>query len=273
MSRMEINSLTNLIESSEVGGYTLPAELLDSYRTYQRVKALEVPQPAAVDMDAAAARVVSAVAAGEGVDLVAAASVFEDKEREKRNATQAAGILRLAVEQASGTVTLLTSDLTETIIANHLRPAYAELHEEVRKTTQALDGIGLDPHQILKAPAKVRNAYLELPALADKSDVIRKAWRLANTIGHRQPQHDTNGLYSTFRKPMTFFPTWRHPARIPAIPFPADRVERLVWMLSPEAQAAEPWLPTVAEQDAAWVAQFEATMPKRAPWNRVVANA
>ena len=40
MSRAEILSLTNLVDASTGGGYTLPAELTDAYATYCRVRAI-----------------------------------------------------------------------------------------------------------------------------------------------------------------------------------------------------------------------------------------
>jgi hypothetical protein len=36
------NALTTLVESAEAGTYTLPADVLDAYRTYTRVRAVEL---------------------------------------------------------------------------------------------------------------------------------------------------------------------------------------------------------------------------------------
>jgi len=270
---MEINALTSLIETRELGGYTLPDELLDAHHTYQRLRQTTIDQPTPPDLEAIAARVVSAVAAGEEPRLPNAGRLFEDGDRDRRTADRAAEILRAAVDQAANTAALVCADLTERIYADHLRPAYAELHDKVREVASALDGYGLDAHQVIKAPAKVRTAYLQLPALADSRGAILEARRVVNSIGHHTPQHDEANLFASFRKPLAFFPGWRLPARIPMLPFPEDRIERLLWVVSPEAQAAEPWLPTIAEQDAAWLAQFEESAPKAAPWSRVVANA
>ncbi len=147
------------------------------------------------------------------------------------------------------------------------------MHDQAREIAAALTGYGLDAHTLIKAPAKARNAYLRLPELVSRKAAILEARSRVNAIGHRTPEHDAQGLFATFREPMRFFPTWRLPAPIPRLPFPEDGTERLLWIVGPEAQAAEPWLPTVAEQDAAWLAQFEASAPKTAPWNRLVTNA
>jgi len=273
MSRMENQALTALVESSEAAGYTLPPELLDAYRTYRRVREVKADIPAPLDVDTVAARIVSAVAAGEDPGPLDAARNLDETTAARATAESAQRILGRATEQAAEAATNLAADLAERIITEHLRPAFEQVHDEAREVAAALDGYGLDAHTLIKAPAKARNAFLRLPELVNRKAAILDARKRVNAIGHRTPEHDAQGLFATFREPMRFFPTWRHPARIPMLPFPEDATERLLWIVGPEAKAAEPWLPTVAEQDAAWLAQFEANMPKSAPWARLVANA
>ena len=50
-------------------------------------------------------------------------------------------------------------------------------------------------------------------------------------------------------------PEWRPPAALPRPEMPGDSVARLVWLVTTAAPAG-PWLPTVAEQDAAWLATY-----------------
>ncbi len=256
MNRAQTMALAKLIDSAEAGGYTLPAKLLDAWRTYQRVKALDVPTRETLSPEAAAARIVSTVAAAESPDVTGLARELANARLEDEADEHARGILARASDQAGEAAITVAYDLTETIISKHLAPALAEAFARTREAAAALDGYGLDLHRLMTAPAKVRNAYADLPALAAKRQTILTASKSANAVGNREPQRDTTGLFADFRKPLTFFPTWRHPARIPAIPFPADQIERLLWFVGDAATAAEPWLPTMAERDAAWEAQF-----------------
>lgn len=257
MSRAENTALTALMTSAEGGGYTLPAELVDVYRTYLRVKDLVIPSPPMLDADTAAARIVAAVAAGTEADLTAMAVEVAEIELSRHRHAEAQHILRLAVEQAADKATLLAADLTEKIITEHLRPALDKVHEQAREVRTALDGYSIShPHDIVTAPAKVRNAYGQLSELVARRSAIFTARTRANIIGHREFRHDASGLYGELETPLALSPSWRSPARIPPIPAPIDPTARLLWVISPEAAIAKPWLPTRDEQDAAWLAQF-----------------
>jgi len=268
MSRMEINTLTNLVESAEAVGYSLPTELLDAHRTYVRVKAVEIPKPKTLEADTAAARVVSAVAAGETPDPNALAGEVNRAALAGRDFDQAKLVMGLAVEQAGNAATTLASDLTEQIIVKHLRPALEELHREAREVAAALKGYGLDLPTLVTAPAKVRNSYAALPGLVSRRQGIFRARRWVNSIGHREPSYDVNGLYVEFQTPLALSPSWKPPARIPQIPAPTDPSERLLWAVSDTAAPAQPWMPTVEEQDEAHQAQFGEANAMRASKHR-----
>jgi hypothetical protein len=90
------------------------------------------------------------------------------------------------------------------------------------------------------------------------------ARRWANTIGHREPEHDGSHLFAEFADPLALSPWWKPPAPIPQTPAPQDPVERLLWLVSEAAAPAKPWLPTVAEQDEAWWARFGEAQQTRA---------
>ena len=77
MSRMINNALTTLVESAEAGTFTLPADVLDACRTYTRVRAVELTELEPLHAETAAARLVSAVAAGEDPDLATLAGEVE----------------------------------------------------------------------------------------------------------------------------------------------------------------------------------------------------
>lgn len=102
----------------------------------------------------------------------------------------------------------------------------------------------------------MRGAYFALPGLVEKWRVIVDAHGRAIGVGQRTVKYDHDGLFSAFENPMTFFPGWKLPAPIPRIPFPDDATARLLWLASDEVTKAKPWLSTMAEQDAAWWAQF-----------------
>ena len=256
MSRMEINALTSLIGMREAGGYDLPTELVGAYRTYERTRALVAAEPPALDVDSAAARVVSATAAGNEPDLLQAGRDLEEADRDRRATERARAVLAAAVEQAAHSATLLAADLTERIITEHLRPVHDDVLAQARQAAEELGGHRLNLHTLVTAPAKARNAYARLSELAARRSAVLNARHKANTLGHRTPEHDAARLFATFQDPMTFHPRWKPPAQIPRIPSPEDDKLRLLWLVGPEATAAKPWLPTVAEQDTAWWEMF-----------------
>lgn len=264
MSRMQINALTKLVDAGEAGGYTLPAELLDAYRIYTRTRALSVPEVRPLEADAAAARVVAAVAAGDSPELVSLGAEVDRAQRDHEAHARALHILNVATEQAAGAAANLAGDLAEQIITRHLRPAFDEVHAQAREVAAALEGYGLETRRLITAPAKVRNAYASLPDLVSRKAAILEARKSANAIGYRKPQHDTTDIFATFANPFHFAPGWKSPAPVPRVPFPEDATERLLWMASAEVAGAKPWLPTVAEQDEAWQRVFGEAARRRA---------
>ena len=264
MSRMKNNALTTLVESAEAGTFTLPADVLDACRTYTRVRAVELTELEPLHAETAAARLVSAVAAGEGPDLATLAGEVQRSVTNENVAYQAKGILGEAIEQTGTSATYLAADATERIITDHLRPALEEVHAEAKKVVDALGGHALDTHSLLSSPPKVRAAYLSLPSLVSRRLGILNARHLANTLGDRELAHDTQGLYADFANPLAFSPGWKPPARVAPIPWPEDTTAALLWIVSDEVAAAKPWLPTVAEQDAAFWEQFGKDQEMRA---------
>lgn len=250
-------SVTKLIANADAGRYTLPPELVEAHSAYRQLSSYEIAAPRPSDVETTAARVVATLRAGDAFDLDAVARELVESDREAEVHQRSLAVLREAVDQSSDTAALLCADLTERIISEHLRPAWEELLNEVRAVASTLGGHSLNAHSLLSAPAKVRNGYLQLPELASRYQALHTARSLANGIGFRKPQHDAEHLFATFRRPMAFFPGWKAPARIPRLPFPEDATARLLWLVSDDtAQKAEPWFPTIAEQDAAWWEQF-----------------
>lgn len=275
MREMETNVLGKLVGSAEVVGYELPPELVDAWNIYLRTKALVMPEPQPLGIEAAAARIVSSAASGEDPDLSALVREVDQSNRDRHATAEARRILDLAHEQAANAATNLASDLTERIITDHLRPAFDDVHEQARKYAATLAGYGsLDPYTLITAPAKARNAYAELPGLVERRLGIFAARRWVNIIGHREPQHDVQHMFGEFADPLAFHPTWRPPAKVQPVPAPEDPIKRLMWVVSDEAAPGKLWLPTVAEQDAAWQAKFgEAQTRRRNAHDNTVAIA
>lgn len=264
MTRMQTSALTRLVNYSEAGYFTLPASISEAWRTYQRVSATVVDVPRPENRDAAAARLVAAAAAGESLDPAAEARRSVAREEERRLAEQARDVLIVATEQAAARAGQELADLAEVIITDHLAPAHAAVLDDTRELISAMDGHSRDPHSLLTAPAKVRNAYLRLSPLVERQRVIMDArWKVNNTAG-RQAARDVSDLFALFERPMSFHPTWKLPAQFPRLPIPTDPEERLIWLAcDPEAQAAGPWLPTIEQQDAAWWALFGEAQEKQ----------
>jgi hypothetical protein len=256
MSRAAITQLEVLVSAAEESGYSLPEALVAAHATLVAVKGLTIPTPPTLDVHTAAARAITATAAGEPVDLLALAGEAAEAQLDRQRYEQAQLIRSLAIEQAGEAAQHLASDIVEQVITQHLRPALEQVHAQAREAGAALGDYSLDAHTLLAAPAKVRAAYLKLPELVARQSAIWKARRLINTLGYREVKHDGAHLYGEFERPLALSPHWKPPARIPPIPAPEDPTARLLWVVSEQAAPARPWLPTVAQQDAAWLAQF-----------------
>jgi hypothetical protein len=272
MSQAQLRALSTLVQSAAVGGYTLPPEVTDAYRLWQHLQQTELPEPQEFSAEAAAHRILEAAAAGEQFDPIALCRDALKVEGARRLHREAADALRIAHDRAAGDAVNTASAATDTIVTEHLRPAYLELLDKAREVATVLAPF-TDPttYQInLQAivaatSTKVRSAYLELPALVERHLVIRQARDRANAVGARATQRDHQDMFASFQKPLAFHPTWRHPAPVPPLPSPQDPTQRLLWLVSDRAAVAEPWLPTVEEQDYARWAQFgEANEVQRA---------
>lgn len=255
MSRAQINTLTNLVDSAEAGGWTLPADVLEAHRIFREVTALDIEPPAVLDAYTAAARIVDSVAAGEPADLMAAGRDLRHAEDERQAHDKAKHILQVAADQAAQQAGNLAADHTEQIITDYLAPALDALHAEARDAAAALKGFALDGPSMAAAPQKVRGAYVSLTGLVTRRQLIFTARRWANTIGYRIPQHDDAGLFAEFADPIALMPGWKLGMR-PSIDAPEDPTERLLWVVSDQVAPAKPRLATVAEQDESWQAVF-----------------
>nr|CAA9311522.1 MAG: hypothetical protein AVDCRST_MAG46-180 [uncultured Nocardioidaceae bacterium] len=121
---------------------------------------------------------------------------------------------------------------------------------EAARHAAAVEGFQLDDGG-WNAPATVRTARRHLAELADRHRVLRDARHACVLLRGQAPADDVDHHFLLLRRPQLLFPQWRPPAALPQPEPPRDPVARLVWLLT-TAAPAEAWLPSVAEQDAAW---------------------
>lgn len=267
MSRAQLTSVTALVESREAGGYTLPDALVAAFDQYQAVKTVALPEPDQLDADTAAARLRADLAAGKAPDLAAAADQVRRAQDQQAMLEIARRVRDQAVEQASDQVGIVASDTADAVIAEHLRPAWAEVHDQTRKAAAQLKGHPLELGALIGAPTKVRDAYLTVRGLAERRSVILRARGWANSAGMRQPQHDSADMFALLEDPWKLFPDRKPSSRMPPFPIPDDDVAAMLWW-GTDAELARPWLPTVAEQDAAWWKQFGESVEKIGRYHR-----
>ena len=97
-------------------------------------------------------------------------------------------------------------------------------------------------------------------AVADgkrQADQAAAAGRIAALAVESRPAaaHDTAGQFSLLRQPQALVPGYTPNRPLPRPDLPRDTVAALLWLVS-DAAPAHPCLPTVAEQDEAWLALF-----------------
>jgi len=256
--RAQSTWLTSLHDSAAAGGYTLPDAVTATVATWRRTRALEVPAPSDYSPDDAARSVVDTIGSGDDTpDLAALAQRVLSRDAEQRATDQAQQIVALAADKAAIAAVATTADLAEDIIVNHLRPVLEQVYADTRDAAAALAGYGLSVPALITAPAKARNAYAALGELVTRRNVILSARAWVNQLAGLKPEHDERGLFLEFRRALKLVPPLAPTQRIPDLPAPTDPLERILWVVN-EGAVAEPWLPTVAEQDAAWWDAFGA---------------
>ena len=173
---------------------------------------------------------------------------------------EALELVRSATLQVEDAAVRETAEASDEIIAEHLRPAFHEtMHRAERQPddsapTSTTSSVWTQPdhHGEPQGPERI----LALPDLVRRHSSILAARELANALGSRTPQCDRRGLCSLFERPRAFAAAGMPYDEFPGPPVPQDDTARLLWLLSDEAAAGRPWLPTVAEQDAAWRTHF-----------------
>ena len=253
--------LGRLADGARRGDYTLPGRLLHLQRAAALLADLDLPRPAHLGRDQAAARLVSAALDSQPLDPVGLCAEMHRARTDRLLFQEALELVRSATLQAEDAAVREAAEASDAIIAEHLRPAF---HETMHRAGEAARRLGpylddefrLDTARIITASLKVRNAFLALPDLVRRHSSILAAREVANALGERTPQCDRRALFSLFERPLAFASDGVPYDEFPGPPVPRDETARLLWLLSDEAAAGRPWLPTVAEQDTAWRAHF-----------------
>jgi hypothetical protein len=253
--------LGRLVEGALAGDYTLPERLVDLHRAGQLLGTLEFPAPAYLGRDQAAARLVRAALESRPLDPMGLCAEMHRSRTDRLLFQEALALLSSANLQAEDAAVREAAEMSDAIIVEHLRPAFHEVMrragEVARRLGRYIDtGYRPDTPRIITASLRVRNAYLALPDLVRRHSSILASRELANTLGERAPQCDRRGLFALFAHPGAFAAAGVPYEEIPGPPLPEDATARLLWLVSDQAAAGRPWLPTAAEQDAAWWARF-----------------
>lgn len=106
----------------------------------------------------------------------------------------------------------------------------------------------------------MREAYGRLEQLVERYSGIRTAHRHVRAIAGG-PRRD-DGLFAELRNATDVWgPTLNRRYRTDERAWPRDPRAYLLWLVTADNPAPEPWVPTAAEQDAALVAYLETKAP------------
>lgn len=248
-------ALAQLIELQEVGGFTLPTQVIGANAVYRSAVALAVPDAAPMrHIEDAAAAAVELLAGGKAVDPLALAAEVAAGQQQSAAVEMAQRLVALTAERAAERAVVACTAAAPDIIVGCLRPVFADVLSQAARHAPALHGVALDVAG-WTAPTKVRQAHAALTTLAERCQILRRARALVVELSGAEPQHDTAGEFAILESPQAIVgarpPT--APLRRPDIP--TGSVGMLIWLVT-DAEAAGPWLPTPSEQDKAWAAVY-----------------
>lgn len=236
------SSLRHVIEVHRAGAFDLPAEVIDSFVTAERLDAeRRSPRPRRLKeaRNAVFESMLDAASAGgpfpeplslaDAVAYDQAVAVFED-------------LLDRATTAAQSAFVELVTDRVDELVVKFLRPAFDQALDDARAAVSALDGVPFAAEALLSAPKAARDAYVRLEEIADRVQVVRAARRALMVLD--PPAEDERDTFGELRNLPDVHPAFR---KLGAPPWPTGRREYLRWLVTSDA---EPWLPTKAEQVA-----------------------
>jgi len=227
-----------LFEGEADGHYTLPPDFAELAAAAGRLRALPLPADAVTEETLKLRTAVRRAAEPGGTlpspKALAAAYAARPALAELARARETAAAELDRELQAA------VAARADEIIVDHLRPAQEETLAEAAAALQATGGV-VDPASASQA---VREASAALERLAARYGAVRAA-RAVLVRMSGGPVQDGRGHYAELRNLRDLWVTvgtWQE--RVP--PWPEDPVGRLRWLVT---SGAEPWCPTVAEQD------------------------
>lgn len=244
--------LNNLFAGFDADAFTLPADVVAARTRAERTKAELAKPDRAPRAPAVRAEIRDAVldAIDRGDELPDPTPIVEADVYD-RAVGELQAMLNEIAERAEDSVVARVQRNGEVIIVEHLRPAVADVMEQVIACAAALAGYDIaDPEAIMTAPIKVRDAYRELRGLADRYRHIRMAQAIVGDVAGGA-RVDVQGTFSELRNLPDVHPNYARPGA--PKPWPDDERGRLLWLATSDAQV---WMPTPYEQDEALLARF-----------------
>ncbi|MGH2788901.1 MAG: hypothetical protein ACRDJV_13515 [Actinomycetota bacterium] len=259
---MTIDARTRpILIGHDAGHYELPAQILKVRDEHARVEeALHKlrtdgnadPEAAMVDVTLELVREGGAVPAG---DLLKRATRLTQQAAARDVAIRAlVRVQEMAAEEVSAQVQWFG----DKVIAA-LATALDDTIGQARGASAALRGV-LPSRDVIAAglvSEEIRDAYGVLVAQSARYGAIRSARFSLILLGIRS-QRDESNIFLEFKNFDAVWPNF-HKGGDP--PWPADSLERLLWIVS---GPAEPWIPTPLEQDARWLEYREAVKARQA---------
>lgn len=247
-----------LFTGHAAGHYTLPADLLELRQATTRLDS-ERPDPPQHPTDTAAElghATVAAAAAGKplpSVKPLAAAHAAYDLWRQQSD------VLDAARNVAAMQLDSLVMDLAPTVIAEHLRPAMADLQRQVAEVAKVLP-VDTSDRMLLLADDSTRRLWFEMDGHVTRYTSIRTAQQVvAPPLAGQQVDA---GEFAVWDNLDDLWPAQQRSNNIsPASPpWPEDPRAFLLWAATHGGRFA---VLTIAEREARWHAKYDEQHAKR----------
>lgn len=253
-----VRPLGPLFTGADSGIHTLPADVLDLRRALTHLldtPPLDVPDEGDLTRNLVADTVAAAHRGDDPPDV----SALVDAGRVRAVADARRRVLDEAAAHLAGDLRDSVIDGAETIIIDHLRPAFTDLVAGLRSLVATFSPYGTSPGALLRAPDKARRAFLSLSDLSGRWSALSASRSVLASAGYAATA-DEASLFGLVRNADAFTDMTRsRPVSKIADGLPWRALSGDVWFLwfgtHPDADL---WLPTPAEQDARYLDLFGA---------------
>lgn len=241
-----------VLRGADAGLYALPAEVAELHAARQHLTAqLAEPTPDRNAPRETYARAVRAAALAGGA-LPDPAEVFAAEQDSAARAYRT-DVVRQVLEALTGDLNTAVSDLAESILVEHLRPAWQAGYDQARAAVAVFLPYGSTQGALFAAPEKARKAFASLAGHVDTMLGCSRVVDGLRLCGYR-PQLDELDLFRSVKDVLAVWPdlaTDRRSAShtLAGKPWPDALAERVMWSVQ---TGAELWLPTPHEQDQQW---------------------